>query len=162
MSEIDVSGPLVAVAANIVSAHVSHNAVTAEQLPGLIRDVYRSLTSLDTTTEAAKEELRPAVNPKKSIFPDYLICLEDGHRVKMLKRYIAVRYNLTPEQYRQRWDLPSDYPMVAPSYAQTRSDLAKKIGLGKKPESIEAKAIEMKATAPRRGRQAKQKIAEAA
>jgi predicted transcriptional regulator len=118
--------------AQIVSAHVSHNAITADALPALIQAVFQSLSNVGT--EAGKLEQRePAVPVKRSVFADYIVCLEDGKKLKMLKRHLSTSYNLTPEQYRERWNLPASYPMVAPNYAATRSALAKKIGLGRKP-----------------------------
>ncbi len=118
--------------AQIVSAHVSNNSVTIDALPSLIQDVYRTLASVGREP-AQPEKPQPAVPVKKSIFPDYIVCLEDGKKLKMLKRHLKTAYNLSPDQYRDRWGLPPDYPMVAPSYARHRSSLAKKIGLGTKP-----------------------------
>jgi predicted transcriptional regulator len=118
--------------AQIVSAHVAHNAVGVDALPGLIQEVYRTLAGVGRA-EPPVEKPQPAVPVKKSIFPDYLVCLEDGKKLKMLKRHLKTSYNLTPEQYREKWGLTPDYPMVAPSYARHRSTLAKKIGLGTKP-----------------------------
>lgn len=115
--------------AQIVSAHVSNNAVTPEALPGLISEVYRTLANV-SQVPAEPEKPQPAVAVKKSVTPDYLICLEDGKKLKMLKRHLMTAYNMTPEQYRERWGLPPDYPMVAPNYAEQRRNLAKKIGLG--------------------------------
>jgi predicted transcriptional regulator len=120
---------LLALTARIVAAQVSHHSVTADALPGLIRDVYRSLATLGGA-DALAERPRPAVPIKQSITPDYLICLEDGKHLKMLKRHLRAAYDLSPAQYRKRWDLPADYPMVAPSYARRRSELAKELGLG--------------------------------
>ncbi len=120
-------------AAKIVSAHISNNSVQASDLPGLIQQVYTALTTLGSVPAQATEKPEPAVPPKKSVFPDYIICLEDGKKLKMLKRHLMTSYNLTPEAYRERWGLPSNYPMVAPSYAERRSALAKSIGLGRKP-----------------------------
>lgn len=118
--------------AQIVSAHVAHNPVGVDALPGLIQEVYRTLAGVGRA-EPPAEKPQPAVPVKKSIFPDYLICLEDGRKLKMLKRHLKTSYNMTPEQYREKWGLAPDYPMVAPSYARHRSTLAKKIGLGTKP-----------------------------
>ena len=118
--------------AQIISAHVSHNTVPAEALPTLIRDVYRSLAGSDMQEPEPEPRPEPAVNPKKSVFPDYIICLEDGKKLKMLRRHLKTAYDMTPEQYRERWGLAPDYPMVAPNYAKQRSSLAKKIGLGTK------------------------------
>jgi len=130
------AGPL-ELAAQIVSAHVSNNTVEASALPALIQEVYRALSNLKggVTEAVAPEKPVPAVPIKKSVYPDYIICLEDGKKLKMLKRHLQSSYGMTPEQYRERWGLPRDYPMVAPSYAERRSDLAKEIGLGRKAEN---------------------------
>ncbi|WP_420561875.1 MucR family transcriptional regulator [Tepidicaulis sp.] len=117
-------------ASEIVSAYVSNNAVAAAELPAMIKTMHDTLLSLGGNPEIGKTELDPAVPVKKSITPEYLICLEDGKRLKMLKRYLRSRYNMSPEEYRARWNLPADYPMVAPNYAAQRSQLAKEIGLG--------------------------------
>jgi predicted transcriptional regulator len=117
--------------AQIVSAHVSHNSVTPDALPGLIQEVYRTLTNVGKQPVQA-EKPAPAVPVKQSIRQDRIICLEDGKSFSMLKRHLMTDHKLTPQQYREKWGLPRDYPMVAPNYAQTRSALAKKIGLGRK------------------------------
>jgi predicted transcriptional regulator len=120
-------------AADIVSAYVTKNAVPIAELPTLIASVHSALSkTAQVTTEQPQEELRPAVSIKKSITPDYLICLDDGKRFKSLKRHLRTAYNLTPDQYRARWNLPSDYPMVAPRYSEARSSLARTMGLGQK------------------------------
>ena len=119
--------------ATIVAAYVSHNAVAADQLPGLIARVHAALSNVSSGQvgiAAAGEALRPAVLVKRSVMPDYIICLEDGKRFKSLKRHLRTQYKMSPEQYRERWSLAADYPMVAPNYAKTRSQLAKKMGLG--------------------------------
>jgi predicted transcriptional regulator len=115
----------------IVSAYVSKNPVAAHELPGIIKNVHATLGGF--AGKAAERALprAPAVSVKKSVQPDYIVCLEDGKRLKMLKRYLRSRYKLSPSEYRERWNLPPDYPMVAPNYAQKRSDFAKKIGLGR-------------------------------
>ena len=113
----------------IVSAHTGNNTVDPGELYQLIQDVYKSLADVGTY-ELISESLRPAVPVKKSIFPDYIICLEDGKKLKMLKRHLKTAYDLTPDEYRKRWGLLPDYPMVAPNYAKQRSNLAKKTGLG--------------------------------
>jgi predicted transcriptional regulator len=118
--------------AQIVSAHVSNNPVTPDALPALIQDVYRTLAGMGRDP-VLPDKPQPAVPVKKSVFADHIVCLEDGKKLKMLKRHLKTAYNMTPEQYRERWGLPSDYPMVAPNYARHRSSLAKKIGLGTKP-----------------------------
>jgi predicted transcriptional regulator len=115
----------------IVSAHAGNNTVSPADLSQLIQDVYKSLADVGAH-ELVLESLNPAVPIKKSIFPDYIICLEDGKKLKMLKRYLKTAYNLSPDEYRKRWGLLPDYPMVAPNYAKHRSTLAKKIGLGTK------------------------------
>ena len=117
--------------ARIVSAHIANNKVPPERLSSLIQDVYLSLaTAGDPKTKLAAQT--PAVPIKKSVFPDFIICLEDGKKLKMLKRHLKVLYNMNPDQYRAKWSLPTDYPMVAPNYAIVRSTLAKAIGLGRK------------------------------
>ena len=118
---------------DIVSAYVSNNAIASAQIPELISTIFNSLDVLreDETIEE-EEPLKPAVPIRKSIGDDYIICLEDGKKLKMLKRHLRTTYNLTPEEYRAKWGLPSDYPMVAPNYAKQRSQFAKKIGLGRK------------------------------
>ncbi len=129
----DDNAALVDLTADIVSAYVSHNVIPAADLPNLINQVHGALgTLMGHPAEPPKEEQKPAVPPKKSITPDYLICLEDGKRFKSLKRHLKTHYNLSPDQYREKWGLPSDYPMVAPSYAEARSRLAKQMGLGQR------------------------------
>ena len=123
----------------IVSAHVGNNTVAVNDLPNLIQEVYKTLSSIGSDQGTA-ERPRPAVAVKKSIFPDYIICLEDGKKLKMLKRHLKTSYNMSPEDYRERWNLAADYPMVAPNYAKHRSNLAKKIGLGTKPRKGRGKA----------------------
>ncbi|MEO0625033.1 MAG: MucR family transcriptional regulator [Pseudomonadota bacterium] len=118
----------------IVSAHVSNNAVSSTDLPSLIETVYGTLSGLNGAAAEPEVELKPAVSIKKSVTDDYLICLEDGKKLKMLKRHLKTAYDMTPEEYRAKWSLPHDYPMVAPKYSETRKQLAKKIGLGRKPK----------------------------
>lgn len=115
--------------AEIVSSHVSNNRVELLELPSLIEEVYSALTSL-AVVPGTRDRPQPSVPIKKSVTPEYIICLEDGKKLKMLKRHLKTAYNMSPKEYRERWGLPSDYPMVAPSYAKQRSSLAKKIGLG--------------------------------
>lgn len=131
MSDTADQPQLMRLTAQIVSAHVSHNSVTAEVLPNLIREVHATLTRIRSEPEQPRRP-EPAVPIKKSVFPDYIVCLEDGKKLKMLKRHLRNAYGMTPEQYRERWGLPRQYPMVAPNYAQRRSSLAKQIGLGTK------------------------------
>jgi predicted transcriptional regulator len=117
---------------DVVAAYVSNNALPTGQLPDIIASVYSSLRALDHAPQNGRgEALKPAVPVRKSITPDYLICLEDGRKLKMLKRHLRSTYGLTPDDYRAKWGLPSDYPMVAPNYAEQRSAFAKKIGLGR-------------------------------
>jgi len=119
-------------AANIVSAYVGNNNVKAADVPSLIVNVHAALTRAGGAVEPAPvEKPKPAVNPRRSVFPDFIICLEDGKRFKSLKRHIDVHYGLTPEEYRRKWSLPADYPMVAPNYAAERSQIAKKMSLGR-------------------------------
>ena len=119
-------------AAEIVSAYVSNNSVQASDLPGLLGEVHSALVRVSTGAPpaATPEVVKPAVSPKKSITNEYLICLEDGLKFKSLKRHLHTRYDMSPDEYREKWGLPSDYPMVAPAYAKTRSALARKMGLG--------------------------------
>jgi predicted transcriptional regulator len=127
-------GNLLELTADIVSAYVGNNTVAQADLPKLIANIYQSLAAAREGTTESKPpgaaELKPAVPIRKSITPDYIICLEDGKKFKSLKRHLRTHYDLSPEQYREKWDLPADYPMVAPRYAEARSSLAKKIGLG--------------------------------
>jgi predicted transcriptional regulator len=117
--------------ADIVSAYVGNNSVSAAELPNLIQSVHRALSGITGASEAAPEPLKePAVSVRKSITPDFLICLEDGRKFKSLKRHLRTKYNMSPEDYRAKWGLAKDYPMVAPNYAKARSDLAKQMGLG--------------------------------
>lgn len=127
-------GEILALTSEIVSSHVSNNSVPSAEVPELIQTVFVKLNELaaDATTQA--EELVPAVPIKKSITQDYIVCLEDGKKLKMLKRHLMTAYGMTPEDYRAKWGLKHDYPMVAPSYAAKRQELAKKIGLGRKPK----------------------------
>lgn len=123
---------LLRMTADVVAAYVGNNTLATDQLAEVIQAVYGSLRGLETqTAEPAPEPLKPAVPIRRSVNPDYLICLEDGKRLKMLKRHLRTTYNLTPDEYRARWGLPADYPMVAPQYAAQRSEFAKKIGLGR-------------------------------
>ena len=124
---------LIDLSTEIVSAYVSHNALAVSDLPKLISDVHAALRNLHREgAPAPMEELKPAVPVRKSIAPDYLICLEDGKKFKSLKRHLRTHYDMSPEEYREKWGLPADYPMVAPNYSATRSRLAKDNGLGRK------------------------------
>jgi predicted transcriptional regulator len=126
-------GELLALTAEIVSAHVANNSVGQGDVPELIQSIYGKLTELASGEDASSVELTPAVPIKKSVTDDYIICLEDGKKLKMLKRHLMTAYGMTPEEYRAKWGLRPDYPMVAPNYALKRQELAKKIGLGRKP-----------------------------
>lgn len=121
---------VLALTTEIVSAYLSNNSTAASEIPGIIEQVFRTLSNVNSEGGAMADRPQPAVPIKKSVNPDYIVCLEDGKKLKMLKRYLKTAYNMTPEQYRERWGLPSDYPMVAPNYARQRSKLAKDIGLG--------------------------------
>ena len=114
----------------IVSSHLSGNQVPSDEIPALIQKVYKTLSTVNVESNALAERPQPAVPIKKSVTPDYIVCLEDGKKLKMLKRHLKTAYGMSPEEYRERWGLPADYPMVAPSYAEQRSKLAKEIGLG--------------------------------
>jgi predicted transcriptional regulator len=131
MTEQITDKEMLALTAEIVAAHVGNNSVPVNELPQLISDVHRALSNVGSQP-VAPERPTPAVPVKKSVTPDYIICLEDGKKLKMLKRHLKTAYNMTPEDYRERWGLAADYPMVAPNYAEHRSSLAKKIGLGTK------------------------------
>jgi predicted transcriptional regulator len=130
MSEESSTADLLSLTAKIVAAHVSNNAVGIADLPQLIEQVHSTLANLGKEPEKAPERPVPVVPVKKSVTAEYIICLEDGKKLKMLKRHLKTAYNMTPEEYRERWGLPQDYPMVAPNYAEQRSKLAKDIGLG--------------------------------
>ncbi len=125
------SGSYISLTADIVSAYVSNNTVSANDIPGLISQVLWALLRVwGGPSDAQPEPVKPAISVKKSITPDYLVCLEDGKKFKSLKRHLRTQYNMTPEAYREKWGLPADYPMVAPNYAAARSQLAKQMGLG--------------------------------
>jgi predicted transcriptional regulator len=131
MSDIPAGGNYIEMTAKIVSAYVSNNTVAAADIPGLINQVHAALARVSGKSgDVPAEPLRPAISVKKSITPEYIVCLEDGKKFKSLKRHLRTQYNMTPEQYREKWALGADYPMVAPSYAAARSQLAKQMGLG--------------------------------
>jgi predicted transcriptional regulator len=123
---------LITLTADIVSAHVSNNTVAVADLPALIQNIHVALSGLGGTVAPPEEKPTPAVSIRSSVKPDFIVCLEDGKKLKMLKRHLMTHYGLTPDDYRAKWGLASDYPMVAPNYAQQRRTLAKKIGLGTK------------------------------
>ena len=146
---------LVELTAKIVAAYVSNNSINSSDLPQLINETHAALArATGQSTESEREEQRPKVSVKKSVMPDYIICLEDGKKLKMLKRYLRTHYNLSPEDYRRKWGLPADYPMVAPNYAKRRSQFAKDIGLGTARLGTTRKAAPAKKSAKRRGRPA--------
>ena len=126
---------LMPLTADIVAAYLSQNDLPADQLPALIRSVHDALATPATAEPVAEEAPTPAVNPKRSVFPDYIICLEDGKKLKMLRRHLKTAYNMTPEEYRARWGLPREYPMVAPGYSEQRSSIARESGLGSTPRA---------------------------
>ena len=145
----EVRNELVELTADIVSAYVAHNTVVTADLGALIGEVHEALSrAANRGHTALSEELKPAVAVKKSITPDFLICLEDGLKFKSLKRHLGMRYGMSPEQYRAKWNLPADYPMVAPAYAAARSELARKIGLGQQ-RRMKAEAPQPESAAPR-------------
>lgn len=127
--DAETAAGMLSLTVEIVSAHLSRNRISPDAVPALIQDVYRALAGLGRAVAAA-DVRQPAVSVRKSVFPDYIVCLDDGKKLKMLKRHLKTAFGLTPEQYRARWGLAPDYPMVAPSYARHRSALAKQIGLG--------------------------------
>jgi predicted transcriptional regulator len=131
MSDNTSGGSYIELTAEIVSAYVSNNSVQAQDLAGLINQVHSALTRVSSgQAESPSEPLKPAISVKRSITPEHIVCLEDGKKFKSLKRHLRTQYNMTPEQYREKWNLPPDYPMVAPNYAAARSELAKQMGLG--------------------------------
>jgi len=141
---------LLALTAKIISAHISKNSIQPDALAGLIRSVFQTLSNIGSP-KVALETPVPAVPIKKSVFPDYLVCLEDGKKLKMLKRYLGARYHMTPDDYRRKWGLPKSYPMVAPNYTKRRSAHAKSIGLGRKPAPLAVQQIP-EGVSGRRGR----------
>lgn len=132
-TQADINEMLITLTSDIVAAHVSNNNVEVEEVPALISKVYGALSDLGQPVVVEEKLPEPAVSVRASVKPDYIVCLEDGKKLKMLKRHLMTHYQMTPEEYRARWNLPADYPMVAPNYAEKRRDLAKQIGLGRKP-----------------------------
>lgn len=155
---------LVSMTTEIVAAHTNHNTVAIDQIPALIETVYAGLKGLGAEKAVEPTPLQPAVPIKKSVFPDYVICLEDGKKLKMLKRHLQTAYGMTPEQYREKWGLPPNYPMTAPNYAAHRSSLAQKIGLGRKvvAEPVVEAPAEAPEKAPRKTRARRTKKADTA
>jgi predicted transcriptional regulator len=147
--------------ARIVAAYVGKHAVPVAEVAGLIERTHKTLAGLETLgeQEAAPAALTPAVPVKKSVFPDFIICLEDGKKLRMLKRHLATSYGMTPEQYREKWRLPKEYPMVAPSYAERRSALAKQLGLGRRSNAPAVTPAAVPPEVKRRGRPPKQAAA---
>ena len=131
--EIDMTETLITLTSDIVAAHVSNNSVSVDEVPTLISNVYSALSGLGGSDAAEEARPDPAVSVRASVKKDHIICLDCGKKMKMLKRHLSTEHGMTPDEYRHRWNLPADYPMVAPEYADTRRDLAKKIGLGRKP-----------------------------
>ena len=146
-----IENALLQLTADIVAAHVSNNNVPVAEVPGLIAKVHDALNGLGAPAEAEPAELTPAVPVRSSVKPDYIVCLEDGKKLKMLRRYLRTNFNLSPEEYRAKWKLPANYPMVAPNYAEQRRGLAHAIGLGRKkaPEAAVAAAEPEAAPAPK-------------
>ena len=132
MTEETNNDMLLSLTTEIVSSHLSNNTVSSNEIPDLIDKVHKTLSNINSNGSGSGEPPQPAVSIKKSVTPDYLICLEDGKKLKMLKRHLKTSYGMTPDEYKERWGLPADYPMVAPNYAKQRSKLAKEIGLGRK------------------------------
>ena len=149
MTDISENNKIIELTTDIVSAYVSNNPLPVGDLPALIGSVHSSLTNIGNpqAVKPAEEKAAPAVPVKKSVQPDYIICLEDGKKFKSLKRHLRTRYDMTPEQYRDKWNLPADYPMVAPNYAKARSDLAKNMGLGQSRKKAETKKRSRKSEA---------------
>ncbi len=136
---INLNETLITLTADIVSAHVSNNSVAVNDLPALIQNVHSALTGLGSPEIEPEAKPEPAVSVRSSVKPDYIVCLEDGKKLKMLKRHLMTHYQMTPDEYRAKWGLPAEYPMVAPNYAEQRRSLAKKIGLGTKRSRAAAK-----------------------
>ncbi len=139
MAESTSHNEIMTLTTEIVAAHVANNSVAVADLPDLIQQVFRSLTDAGDGVGAEPPRPQPAVSIRRSVRPDYIVCLEDGKKLKMLKRHLRTAFNMTPAEYRERWELPSDYPMVAPNYAKQRSKLAKQIGLGTRPRKRKRK-----------------------
>jgi len=129
----DMTETIITLTADIVAAHVSNNSVAVSDLPTLIANVHNALSGLGGSAPAPEVRAEPAVSIRASVKPDYIVCLDDGKKLKMLKRHLMTHYGITPDEYRAKWGLPADYPMVAPNYAEQRRSLAVKIGLGRKP-----------------------------
>ena len=146
------AGDTLQLATDIVAAFVSNNTMSADKLPGLLQEVHDAVRALASGGTASAGSQQPAVPIKKSVTADYVICLEDGKKLKMLKRYLRTQYGMSPEDYRRKWGLPADYPMVAPNYAKRRSEFAKEIGLGKSGSAASPRRKSTKKTAKKRTR----------
>ncbi len=157
MPQSDMNETLITLTSDIVAAHVSNNSVSSDEVTALISNIYNALASLGQPAVVAEVAPVPVVSIRSSIKPDYIVCLEDGKKLKMLKRHLMTHYNLTPDQYRARWGLSSNYPMVAPNYAEKRRELAKKIGLGRKLGTKMVKKAAPAKVPARRGRPPKAK-----
>jgi predicted transcriptional regulator len=155
----DNSSDLLAMTADIVSAHVAANSVAVGDIPNLIKSVHTALSSLGAPAVEPEVKQEPAVSVRASVKPDYIVCLEDGKKLKMLKRHLMTHYQMTPDAYRAKWGLPSDYPMVAPNYAELRKSLALKIGLGRKAKVVEPVPVTPPAKPARKPRAAKLPVA---
>ena len=156
MSENPGSSHFIELTADIVSAYVSNNTVPAGDIPALINQIHSALMQVSTgRSDSPNEPLKPAIPVKRSINPDYIVCLEDGKKFKSLKRHLRTQYNMTPEQYRDKWGLAPDYPMVAPNYAASRSELAKRMGLGARRKRAEPVPDAPQPAAPTKGRRKK-------
>ncbi len=157
----DAANVLITLTADIVAAHVSNNNVAVSDLPLLIGNVHSALSGLGQAEQMEEAKLVPAVPVRSSVKPDFITCLEDGKKLKMLKRHLMTHYQMTPDQYRAKWNLPADYPMVAPNYAQQRRALAHQIGLGRKPRLTASPAVEAKPAKGAATRRPRKKGAEA-
>ncbi len=157
--QADMQETLITLTSDIVAAHVSNNSVSVDDVPTLISNIYSALAGLGQVAPVVEAKPEPAVSIRASVKPDHIVCLEDGKKLKMLKRHLMTHYNMTPDQYRTRWNLPADYPMVAPNYTEKRRELAKKIGLGRKPGTKVVKAAAPAKAPAKRGRPPKAKPA---
>lgn len=155
IASVEIDDVLITLTADIVAAHVSNNSVAVGDLQALIQNIHGALSGLGQTAPAEQPRQEPAVSVRSSVKPDFIVCLEDGKKLKMLKRHLMTHYQMTPDQYRAKWNLPTDYPMVAPNYTEQRRTLAHQIGLGRKPKVEAAVPTAKPAKAPvtrRRGK----------
>lgn len=158
-SNIQAGTSTLEIVVDVVSAYVSRNPVPVAEVPNLIGMVYQSFNSLVSPAEPAVEEKKPAISIKKSVTPDYIVCLEDGKKFKSLRRHLSTSFGMTPDEYRAKWKLPADYPMVAPNYSEQRSALAKKVGLGRKPDQKPVRTKAATKTATGKSSAPKRKVA---